>query len=161
MYRGARETQERQPKKLEKSLKKPLDKLQTPWYNKYEQREGHPTNQKGITTMKKTSLQSLVNYIDTNAVAELADVRDEIVAELAKGEAKAQANRDLYAQAHDAVIAVMANLTEPAPISELFAEVENVLPEGMTKGKFQYAVTRLWSDEIVKTEGKVNTYSLR
>ena len=111
--------------------------------------------------MKKTTMQSLVNYIDTNAVAELADVRDEIVAELAKGEAKAQANRDLYAQAHDAVIAVMANLTEPAPISELFAEVENVLPEGMTKGKFQYAVTRLWTDEIVKTEGKVNTYSLR
>ena len=111
--------------------------------------------------MKKATMQSIVNYIDTNAVAELADVRAEIVAELAKGEAKAQANRDLYAEAHDVVITVMSKLTEPAPLTEIFAECENVLPEGMTKGKFQYAVTRLWTDEIVKTEGKVNTYSLR
>ena len=106
-------------------------------------------------------MQSIVNYIDSNAIAELADVRAEIVAELAKGEAKAQANRDLYAEAHDVVIKVMSKLTAPAPISEIFAEVESALPEGMTKGKFQYAVTRLWSDEIVKTEGKVNAYSLK
>ena len=111
--------------------------------------------------MKKSSLQSIVNYIDTNAVAELADVRDEIVAELNKGAEKAQANRDLYDKAHAVVIKAMSKLTAPAPISEIFAEVENALPEGMTKGKFQYAVTRLWTDEIVKTEGKVNTYSLR
>ena len=114
-----------------------------------------------ITTMKKSSLQSIVNYIDTNAVAELADVRDEIVAELNKGAEKAQANRDLYDKAHDVVIKAMSKLTAPAPISEIFAEVENALPEGMTKGKFQYAVTRLWVDEIVKTEGKVNAYSLK
>ena len=111
--------------------------------------------------MKKSTMQSIVNYIDSNAIAELADVRAEIVAELAKGEAKAQANRDLYAEAHDVVIKVMSKLTDPAPISEIFAEVESALPEGMTKGKFQYAVTRLWTDEIVKTEGKVNTYSLK
>ena len=111
--------------------------------------------------MKKATMQSIVNYIDTNAVAELADVRAEIVAELAKGEAKAQANRDLYAEAHDVVIEMMSHLTEPATVGDLYAEVESNLPEGMTKGKFQYAVTRLWTDEIVKTEGKVNTYSLR
>ena len=35
------------------------------------------------------------------------------------------------------------------------------LPEGFSKGKVQYAVTRLWADEVTKTEGKVNTYSLR
>jgi len=111
--------------------------------------------------MKKATMKVIVNYIDTNAIVELAEVRAEIVNELAKGEAKAQANRDLYAEAHDTVIAMMGDLTAPATISELYDEVADRLPEGMTKGKFQYAVTRLWNDEIVKTEGKVNAYSLK
>lgn len=111
--------------------------------------------------MKKATMQTLVSYIDTNAIAELADVRDELVAELNKGAEKAQANRDLYASAHDVVIEAMSHLTAPATIAELYDEVADALPEGMTKGKMQYAVTRLWVDEIVKTEGKVNTYSLR
>lgn len=111
--------------------------------------------------MKKATMQTLVSYIDTNAIAELADVRDELVAELNKGAEKAQANRDLYAQAHDVVIEAMSHLTAPATIAELYDEVADALPEGMTKGKMQYAVTRLWVDEIVKTEGKVNTYSLK
>ena len=46
-------------------------------------------------------------------------------------------------------------------MSELWEAVDGDLPDGMTKGKVQYAVTRLWSDEIVKTEGKVNTYALK
>lgn len=111
--------------------------------------------------MKKATLQTLVSYIDTNAIAELADVRDELVAELNKGAEKAQANRDLYSQAHDVVIEAMSHLTAPATIAELYDEVADALPEGMTKGKMQYAVTRMWVDEIVKTEGKVNTYALK
>lgn len=111
--------------------------------------------------MKKATMKAIVNYIDTNAIVELAEVRAEIANELAKDEAKAQANRDLYADAHDTVIAMMSGLTAPATIGELYDEVADRLPEGMTKGKFQYAVTRLWNDEIVKTEGKVNTYSLK
>ncbi len=111
--------------------------------------------------MKKSTMKSLVSYIDTNAITELADVRAELVAELAKDEAKAQANRDLYAVAHDVVVNAMVGLTAPVTISELFDEVASELPDGFTKGKLQYAVTRLWVDEIVKTEGKVNTYSLK
>jgi hypothetical protein len=111
--------------------------------------------------MKKLTLKTLVDYIDTNAIAELADVRDELVAELAKGAEKAQANRDLYASAHDVVINALASATAPVTMGELYEAVESELPEGMTKGKVQYAVTRLWVDEIVKTEGKVNTYSLK
>ena len=48
----------------------------------------------------------------------------------------------------------------PVTISELYDALADKLNEvGMTKGKLQYAVTRLWKDEIVRTEGKVNTYS--
>ena len=112
--------------------------------------------------MKKVSLQSLVSFIDSiDAPQEIKDVRDEIVAELNKGAEKAQANRDLYASAHDIVMEGLARADKPVTIGELFAEIEGELPEGFSKGKVQYAITRLWADEVVKTEGKVNSYSLK
>ena len=108
--------------------------------------------------MKKVSLQSLVSFIDSiDAPQDIKEIRDEIANELAKGAEKAQANRDLYAQAHDVVIGALS--ATPVTIGELFAEVENDLPEGFSKGKVQYAITRLWADEVVKHEGKVNTYT--
>jgi hypothetical protein len=112
--------------------------------------------------MKKVSLQSLVSFIDSiDAPQDIKEIRDEIANELAKGAEKAQANRDLYAQAHDVVINALAVATAPVTMAELYEAVEGDLPEGMTKGKVQYAITRLWSDEIVKTEGKVNAYALK
>ena len=108
--------------------------------------------------MKKVSLQSLVSFIDSIDVPQdVLTIRDEIVAELAKGEAKAQANRDLYAVAKDVVLGVLSDT--PVTIAELYEEVKDALPEGFSKGKVQYAITRLWADEVTKTEGKVNTYS--
>lgn len=107
--------------------------------------------------MKKVSLQTLVNYIDTNAITELSEIRDEIVRELTRGEEKAQANRDMYAVAKDIILGALSDT--PVTISELYEEVKGDLPEGFTKAKVQYAVTRLWKDEVIKTEGKVNTYT--
>ena len=112
--------------------------------------------------MRKVSLQSLVSFIDSiDAPQEIKDVRNEIVAELNKGAEKAQANRDLYAQAHDVVIGGLRMATQPVTIGELYESIESELPEGFSKGKVQYAITRLWADEVVKTEGKVNTYSVK
>lgn len=110
--------------------------------------------------MRKVSLQSLVSFIDSiDAPQDIKDIRAEIVAELSKGAEKAQANRDLYAQAKDIVFGALS--TTPVTIGELYDEVADELPDGMTKGKVQYALTRLWANEVVKTEGKVNTYSLK
>ena len=111
--------------------------------------------------MKKASLRALVDYIVDNDVNELSEIKDEIVAELSKGEAKAQATRDLYEQAHDVVMNGLRMATEPVTIGELYDEIADELPEGFSKGKVQYAITRLWADEVVKTEGKVNSYSLK
>ena len=63
--------------------------------------------------MKKVSLQSLVSFIDSmnaqgSAPQDIMEIRDEIANELAKGAEKAQANRDLYAQAHDVVIGALS-----------------------------------------------------
>ena len=111
--------------------------------------------------MKKATMNSILSLIATIDTPEAEAVRAEITAELNKGAEKAQANRDLYASAHDVVIEALRSATAPVTIGELYEAVADELPEGMTKGKVQYAVTRLWSDEIVKTEGKVNTYSLK
>ena len=111
--------------------------------------------------MTKTIMNSILSLVSTIDTPEAEEIRVAIQNELSKGEAKAQANRDLYASAHDVVINALASASAPVTMSELFEAVEGDLPEGMTKGKVQYAVTRLWSDEIVKTEGKVNAYSLR
>ena len=111
--------------------------------------------------MTKTIMNSILSTIATIDTPEAEEIRNAIQKELAKGEAKAQANRDLYASAHDVVINALASATAPVTMSELWDAVDGDLPEGMTKGKVQYAVTRLWSDEIVKTEGKVNAYALK
>ena len=114
-----------------------------------------------VNTMKKSTMNAILSLIASIDTAEAEAVRAELVAELAKGEAKAQANRDLYSVAHDVVISALAKVSAPVTIGELYDEIADELPEGMTKGKVQYAVTRLWSDEIEKTEGKVNSYSLK
>lgn len=106
--------------------------------------------------MKKASLQSLVNYLDGQTVDNIAEIRDEIVAELAKGEAKAQANREMYASAKDIILGALTET--PVTIAELYDEIANELPDGFSKSKVQYAVTRLWVDEVTKVEGKVNAY---
>ena len=107
--------------------------------------------------MKKATMQTIVDYINDNAVEELFGVRDELNAELNKGaEAKAEAAKEYEA----AKAIVMSELGEtPVTIGELFDAIGDKLPEGFTKGKLQYAMTRLWKDELVKTEGKVNSYS--
>ena len=107
--------------------------------------------------MKKATMNAIVNYINENAVEELFDIRDELVAELGKGEAKAQANRDLYAEAKDIVLGALSET--PVTIGELYEEIADALPEGFSKGKVQYAITRMWASEVVKHEGKVNTYT--
>ena len=108
--------------------------------------------------MKKATMNTIVNYINDNAIEALFEVRDELMAELNKGaEAKAKAN-ELYDAAKAVVMDELNMATEAVTIGELYDAVAENLPDGFTKGKLQYAVTRLWKDEIVRIEGKVNTY---
>jgi hypothetical protein len=107
--------------------------------------------------MKKVSLQSIVSYL--TSVDALPEIRAEIEAELAKGEAKAQANRDMYAEATPIVLGALS--ATPVTIGELFDEIKGDLPDGFTKGKVQYLVTRVLTDKVEKHEGKVNTYTLK
>jgi len=107
--------------------------------------------------MKKTTLSAIYSALkDTDFDAELLA---EVEKELNRGEEVKAKNAELYDQAKAIVFSALS--TTPVTISELYDEIADKLPDGFTKGKVQYAVTRLWSDEIAKTEGKVNTYSLK
>jgi len=108
--------------------------------------------------MKKATMQTIVNYINDNAIEALFEVRDELTAELNKGAEEKAKNAELYEQAKAVVMNELSMTDKAVTIGELFDSVETNLPEGFTKGKLQYAMTRLWKDEIVRIEGKVNTY---
>ena len=108
--------------------------------------------------MKKATMNTNVNYNNDNAIEALYEVRDELVAELNKGAEEKARNAELYDTAKAVVMGELGTTDKAVTIGELFDAVEAELPEGFTKGKLQYAVTRLWKDEIVRIEGKVNTY---
>ena len=105
--------------------------------------------------MKKSSLQSLVAYLDGQTVDNISEIRDEIVAELAKGAEKAQANREAYAEYHEKVMAVLAGVTDPVTAQDISDET------GIARGKIVYGLRNYWANEVVvDSTGKVNTYRL-
>ena len=105
--------------------------------------------------MKKSSLQSLVSYLNGEAVENITDIKAEIEAELAKGQAKAEANRAVYAEIHDKVIEALSVASNPVTAQELADET------GIARGKIVYGLTNYWGDEVVKdTTGKATTYRL-
>ena len=103
-------------------------------------------------------MKNLVAFLasQTDLPEEIAEAAAEMSAELAKDEAKAQANRTLYAEAHDVAMRFLG--TEPMTVAEWFDACGDTLPESFSKSKMQYAVREYWADEIIKIEGKVNRY---
>jgi len=100
------------------------------------------------------TILSLIATIDT---PEAEAVRAELTAELSKGAEKAEANRKLYEQAKEIVLSELGDT--PVTVAELYEAVEDKLPEGFTKAKVQYALGHYWESEVVKHEGKVNSYT--
>ena len=105
--------------------------------------------------MKNTTYATVYAFLTANGF-DNAEILAEFEKELNRNAAIKQEKETMYAKAKPIVLGVM---DAPATITEIFEAVEGELPEGFTKGNLQYAVTRLWKNEIEKTEGKVNTYS--
>ena len=108
--------------------------------------------------MKKVTINTILSLIANIDTDEANEVRAELTTELNKGAEEKARNAEQYEQAKTIVMDELSDT--PVTIGELWDALADKLSEvGMTKGKLQYAVTRLWKDEIVRTEGKVNTYS--
>lgn len=106
--------------------------------------------------MKKATMNTILSLIANDTSAEAEEVRAELTAELNKGEAVKAENAKVYDAAKAVVFAELGET--PVTISELYDALESKLPEGFSKGKLQYAMTRLWKDDLKKVEGKVNAY---
>lgn len=111
--------------------------------------------------MKKSTMIALVSYLNGATVDNLDEIKAELEAELNRNAEKAAANRELYEAAKSVIFEGFRVAGTPVTIAELYEEIKDELPSGFSKSKVQYAVTRLWADEIAKTEGKINTYSLK
>lgn len=113
--------------------------------------------------MKKSTMMSLVSYLNGETVTNLDEIKAELEAELNKNAVKAQANRELYAEAHDVVMNGLAEAVGPVTTSELYEAVADQLPDGFTKGKMQYAMSRYWVDElnVDKSSKGAALYSLK
>jgi hypothetical protein len=105
--------------------------------------------------MKNTTYATVYSFLTANGF-DNAEILAEFEKEINRNAEAKQAKETLYAEAKPIVLNVM---DAPATITEIFEAVKGDLPEGFTKGNLQYAVTRLWKDEIDKFEGKVNTYA--
>ena len=113
--------------------------------------------------MKKTTMQFIATYLtenaqyaDENEKTALETAISELNAELNKGAEQKQKNAEAYESIHDLIVGNLANA--PCTCAELYEVIKDKLPTGMGKGKVQYALNNLWQDEIVKIEGKPNTY---
>ena len=98
-------------------------------------------------------MQSLVSFLNGEAVTNLDEIKAELEAELAKGKIKADANRALYADIHDAVMDTLNGVTAPVSAQEIADET------GFARGKIVYGLNNYWSSEVVKHPGKVATYT--
>ena len=106
--------------------------------------------------MKKTTLTTIYSALLDAGYESTNPIMEEISKEINRGAEAKQAKDNLYAEAKAVVLTAM---DAPATITEIYDSVASNLPEGFTKGMLQHAITRLWKDEVEKTEGKVNTYS--
>lgn len=128
-------------------------------YNEYTTEEGKPHKPERVTTMTKNTMNTILSLIANIETPEANEVREALTAELNKGAERKAKTAELYEVAKPIVFGALSET--PATIAEIFDEVESELPEGFTKSKLQYAITRLWKDEVSKVEGKVNSYAIK
>ena len=113
--------------------------------------------------MKKATLQFIAAYLsentqyaDDNEKSALESALTEVNAELNKGQAQKDKNAKAYESIHSLIVDTLSDT--PVTCGEVWESIKDDVPDGITKGKVQYALTHLWQDEIVKIEGKPNTY---
>lgn len=107
--------------------------------------------------MKKSTLESIRNYLNGDDTIDLTILREEINAEWERTTAKSRANTKLYNTAHDIVMACTV-WTEPMMVKELWPIIEADMPEGFTPSKLQYAFREKWADEVQKHDNGKDPY---
>ncbi len=106
--------------------------------------------------MKKATLYTIAEALTVFDSVKYANEIAEINAELSREQVRKDANVQAYEDVKELIFDVLSDT--PATCGEIYDALKDKLPVGFGKGKVQYALTHLWQDEIVKIEGKPNTY---
>ena len=109
--------------------------------------------------MTKNTLKALVSIVTDTDTEDKDAILAELNKELNRGADKAQAKATEYDQAWDIVRGVLAMTATPLTVAEITEEATD-LPEGFGKGRVLYGLNHQWADQVVKIEGKPNTYRL-
>lgn len=109
--------------------------------------------------MKKSTLESVINYLNGDTSVDVAELRNTLVAEYNHLNEKALANADLYASARETVLDALTDT--PITVADLFNKIEADLPEGFSRGKVQYGLLHQWREDVTVTEmpKSANMYS--
>ena len=110
----------------------------------------------------KISVLSAIATILSNIDFENKDaIMDAINADLHRNDAVKAAKAQVYADNWDFVRDVLATAPNGATVAEIFDSLDGKVGSDFTKGKLTYALSHQWADRVVKTTGKVNTYTLK
>lgn len=143
------------PRLARRPSEKTLDTHYKLCYNKHTTEEGKPLKTRKVIIMKKSTLKSLVSYLTEKNDQSMQDILAELTAELERGKEKADANRKVYAEMHDAVMEVLKSASLPVSAQEIADET------GLARGKIVYGLTNYWADEVEKVVGKTSTYQIK
>ena len=106
--------------------------------------------------MKKSTMNAIAAVLASVDFENKSAILDELNAEINKGADKRAAKVAEYENVKEIILAPLDEAI--MTVSELYEAVKDELPEGFTRGKVQYALTKLYADEVVKHEGKPCTY---
>ena len=101
------------------------------------------------------------NLMDIRAALTNPDLIAIIDKELARGADAKAATMAMYDEARDAVLNVLRGTYTPVTATEIYEACKGDLPEGFTRAKITYGLTHYWANDVVKIDGKVNTYRLK
>jgi len=112
--------------------------------------------------MKKLTRERLIALLST-MLPEYQNEYDELVTERDRNAEKANANAQLYSNAHGVIIKTLIECPKALTVEELFTYCEDNLPEGFTRSKLQYALNNTWANEVtpVNDGRSPRTYRMR
>lgn len=106
--------------------------------------------------MTNASLNTIYTVLSSVDFENKETVLAEVYKDLHRNDEVKAKKAETYDALHDIIINVLDEV--PVTCSELYESIDENLPDDVSRGKVQYALTHLWQDEIVKIPGKPNTY---
>lgn len=106
--------------------------------------------------MKKNTLSAIAAVLATIDFENKDEILAEVAADLNRGAEEKAAKAAEYDAVKDIILGGLSDT--PVTIAELYESIKDMLPDNFGKNRVQYAVTRLYADEVVKVEGKPNGY---